>query len=287
MYPNSPKVSHMRLWIMLALAAALLLPALAYTPAYAQTASGEFCIKGEVIDHEEEPIAITRSDGGADEDAASADWEVLLTSESGESLTYTADEEGDIVAEEGDIVAEEGDVAAEEGDVAEEDLDRNGDDKGDRNKGKFEFKDLMPGTYTVSILYPRGWEPVTPDSFEVPLEVGNEHCVRVRFKLRQIVRVTVYKISADHERLPDWRIVAEPGHDNVFAETQHEKTGENGAAVFYLTPGEWYFSERPPKTEEDEEPVSFDQVLPNGGKVELDVQPLERGEPPYIVVFKN
>jgi len=278
MYPNSFKVSHMRIWVMLALAAAFLLPALASTPAYAQTASGEFCIKGEVIDHEEEPLA---------------DWEIRLTGESGEYQALSADKDrkdddeepnGDLAAE--DAPPAEGDVAAEDAPPAEE-MDSNNDNHKLR-KGEFKFEDLMPGTYIASIVLQEGWEPVTPESFEVPLEVGNEHCVRIRFKVRQVVKVTVYKISADHERLPDWKIIAQPGHDNTFAETQHEKTEENGAAVFYLTPGVWVFSERPPKPDDhDEDPVSFDPVLPDSGRVELDVQPLERGEPPYIVVFKN
>ncbi|GIV75633.1 MAG: hypothetical protein KatS3mg050_0027 [Litorilinea sp.] len=204
------------------------------------TASGDFCIEGLVINHEEEPLA---------------GWVITLTN--GSVLTTTSAPKPD-----------EGDDDA-------------------LGEGEFEFLDLAPGTYTATIQLQPGWEPVTPDTFQIRIREGRDGCVRIRFKVRQIVEVTVYKIDANHNPLPNWNIEARPGPGNFFAEPVDGDTDSDGKVVFHLTPGEWIFQERPPQPEDDMDKVQFMPVVPPTGRQTLDVQPLGEGDPPYIIVFKN
>jgi hypothetical protein len=249
MFPNRAKVSHRasgQIWLVpaLALALVLLLTGLfAFSSAQAQTVSGDLCIEGIVIDHEEEPLA---------------GWAITLTNGIVTSTT-----------------------SAEEPDDDEDDPDL--------EEGEFEFEDLQVGTYTLTLETREGWEGVTPTEFSVELEAGMDDCLRVRFKVRRIVQVTVYKIDSDHNPLPNWTIDAIPGPGNFFAIPQDETTNMTGSVVFSLTPGVWIFTERAPDSEDlgDEPADPFVPVLPPNGKHQLDVQDIGPDDPPYIVVFKN
>jgi len=119
------------------------------------------------------------------------------------------------------------------------------------------------------------WEPVTPDRFDVSLTYGRKDCVKIRFKLRQIIKVTVIKVNDDYEGQPNWRMQAEPGPDNLFATAQELLTDASGTAVFKLSPGRWIFTEHAPPG------VSFTPVLPPTGVQEIDVKT------PVTVYFKN
>lgn len=166
------------------------------------------------------------------------------------------------------------------------------DDGDDEGEFKFEAPDDfagVPGVYTATVTLPGpDWEGVTPTSISFEIRPNTDGCVQIRFKLRQIVPVTVYKIDADHNPLPNWTIDAVPGGGNLFAEPQSEETDETGAAVFTLTPGVWIFMERQPSSDDDGvQPDRYQPVAPRTGRMELDVQPLGEGDPAYILVFKN
>lgn len=203
--------------------------------------SGTFCAEGMVIDHEEEPI----EEG----------WFVVAT-------PYDANGELD---PNGAIVA---DPSTE-----------------DDEEGQFKFEEdggLYAGLWQFKLegYQEGGWEPVTADVFDVPLEVGNDDCVRIRFKLRRVVTVIVIKIDADHNLLEDWTIFATPGSGNYFAEEQDEVTNVNGEAIFRLTEGLWVFTEEPPEDAE----YGYLPVVPFDGYQELDI---EYQEEPIVIRFKN
>jgi hypothetical protein len=134
--------------------------------------------------------------------------------------------------------------------------------------GYFEFQNLTPGRWTVTLTRQPNWENVPPygDSFDVTLNYGMHECVEVRFKIRRPVNVEVLKIDDNHVALPDWVIRAEPAYGNWFASPVEVTTDENGFANFYLTEGKWVFSEKPPKGQ------AFTPVMPSSGKQEVHVE---------------
>ncbi|HRW07146.1 MAG TPA: SpaA isopeptide-forming pilin-related protein [Caldilineaceae bacterium] len=150
--------------------------------------------------------------------------------------------------------------------------------------GEFEFDSgLTPGRWNFTIdVVKEGeeWEPVTPASFDVQLEYGQDDCYQIRFKLRRLMTVVVIKIDEDHNRLADWRIRAEPASGNKFAISYEEETNGNGEAIFRLTEGKWIFSELPP---EDDDDLQYENVIPQWGTQELNVE--DPG--PYTIRFKN
>lgn len=150
--------------------------------------------------------------------------------------------------------------------------------------GEFEFDSgLTPGRWNFTIDVVKDgeeWEPVTPASFDVELEYGQDDCYQIRFKLRRLITVVVIKIDEDHNRLADWRIQAKPGPGNRFAISYEEETNGNGEATFRLTEGKWIFSELPP---EDDDDLDYEPVVPQWGTQELNVE--EPG--PYTIRFKN
>jgi hypothetical protein len=170
------------------------------------------------------------------------------------------------------------------------------DDKdADIQEGEFEFDPITPeapGTYTLTAGTPVGWEGVTPTTISFTLEAGMDGCVKVRFKLRPLISVIVYKIDSDHELLPDWRIIARPGPGNFFAEEQEETTGNIsgtalfGAAQFTLTPGSWVFMEREPEVDKGEMADPYNPVIPPGGQQTLELDVEDAGMT-FTVVFKN
>lgn len=249
MYPNKMKVS--RMWVLpaIALGALLALSAvLTFSNAQAATVAGEFCIEGVVINWKEEPLA---------------DWVVTL---------YGIDELGDQVE-----LATTTSAPAPEG-------------KDDDPKGFFEFDDVdlvggLYSNYLVTVAPPNGqegWEGVTPTELLVPLRSGRHDCARIRFKVRRVVVVEVYKIDSLHQLQGegDWEIKAEPGPGNNFAEAQTARINDQGFATFTLTLGVWTFMERPV----DNKPDSWMPILPHGGKHEID---LTYQADPYQIVFKN
>lgn len=110
------------------------------------------------------------------------------------------------------------------------------------------------------------WEAVTPDHFDVALTYGRQECVKIRFKLRRIIKVTVIKVDDAYQGQPDWRIRAEPGPGNIFATAQELVTDNSGTVIFHLSPGRWIFTESPPPG------VSYTPVLPPSGTQDVDVQ---------------
>lgn len=163
----------------------------------------------------------------------------------------------------------------------------------DDDEGTFKFKapadmPAAPGVYTASVVLQAGWSGVTPTSFNFTINAGSDGCVRIRFKMRQDVPVTVFKIDANHNPLPGWTIDAIPGPGNLFAEPKDAETGVDGSAVFTLTPGIWIFSERQPEPEnKGDRPWDYSNVLPPSGRHQLEVRALGVDDPPYIIVFKN
>lgn len=161
------------------------------------------------------------------------------------------------------------------------------EDDEDLEKGEFEFQDLpqVPDVYTATIESREGWEGVTPTTITFPINVGEDDCVRIRFKMRRIVPVEVIKFDANHVGLEDWTIKVEPGKGNLFASKDEEETDITGRAFFTLTPGTWIFSEFPPKDDKGEYmPV----VPPNGQQVlEIEDRDYMTTELPIQVIFKN
>lgn len=167
-------------------------------------------------------------------------------------------------------------------------------DDDDLAKGEFEFKNLpkVPDVYTATIESRVGWEGVTPTTISFPINVGEDDCVRIRFKMRRIVPVEVIKFDRNHVGLEGWKILAVPGPDNEFAEEHKETTNISGTALFTLTPGSWIFSEHPPKSGDDDmdEPrESWMPIVPPSGRQELKIEDRDylTTELPIQIVFKN
>lgn len=161
------------------------------------------------------------------------------------------------------------------------------DDDDDLDKGEFEFQDLPeePGIYTATIESREGWEGVTPTTITFPINVSEDDCVRIRFKMRRIIPVEVIKFDRNHVGLEGWKIKVEPGEDNKFASPAEEETGVDGTAYFTLTPGAWIFTEYPP----DDDKRSYHPVVPPSGiqELELEDRNYEDDELPIQVIFKN
>ena len=298
MFPTQSKVNRTsRLWLLPVVALAMLLvgyAVFAASTAQAQTPAGDICIEGLVIDWEEKPLA---------------GWEITLTSSiSGFIPTSTvsapAPDEDDP-----EYYSKKSKKYPYEYPEVDPDFE----------KGEFEFSedtiaDSIPGpggaqagTYTVTIETREGWEGVTPTTISFPIEVGDDGCAKIRFKMRRIVVVTVYKIDADHIPLGDWRIKAVPGPGNLFASPQEEETEVStttapitgtdgvsptvivtgGTAVFTLTPGLWIFTEMAPKQDMDEARNSYVPVVPPNGRQELLIPDDLDADETLTVVFKN
>ena len=112
------------------------------------------------------------------------------------------------------------------------------------------------------------WEGVTPTTIKVPFEYGADECVRIRFKLRELVYVTAIKMDSEHKLLEDWTLIATPGPENYFAEEYDGDTNEFGEVLFILTPGHWIFTEEPPEDAD----YDYAPIIPVTGKMELDLE---------------
>jgi hypothetical protein len=250
MFPTQSKVNRLgQLWLLPVVALALLLVGyLAFTSSTvsAQTPAGDYCIEGIVINWEEKPLA---------------GWQITLTSNISGFVPLTT-------------------TSAMEPD--------DDDNDPDFLKGEFEFTDLLgqAAIYTATIESREGWEGVTPTTISFPINVGEDDCVQIRFKMRRIIPVTVYKIDVNHEGLEDWRIKAVPGPGNLFASPQEEETNISGTAVFTLTPGRWIFTEMPPKMDMDSDDPreAFMPVVPPTGRQELNILDTDEA---LSIVFKN
>jgi hypothetical protein len=254
-----------RLVAIIALALALLIPTTATTFAAngAPTPAGDICVNGFVIDWQEEPL----EEG----------WYVEAT-----PLDASGNPVGDA-------------VTAEPSDDDDE-------------KGQFEFENddlLVNGNKVTSwqfaIIYDDligDWRPVTSDVIRVDFDYGADGCARIRFKLKEVVAVGVLKIDAEHNGLEDWKIIATPAKDNLFAIEQDVTTDASGQGeeLLYLTPGKWVF------TEESPEDVGHDfaPVIPMNGQQTLLLESAEdraNDDNPdndynpdfadYVVRFKN
>lgn len=145
--------------------------------------------------------------------------------------------------------------------------------------GKFRFQDgLVPGNWTFAIdlqVPDQEWQPVTPDTFEVPLDYGHAGCFQIRFKLRRLITVIVIKIDDNHNRLDGWRIHAEP--HSPWNTAVDVTTTNGGEAIFKIPPGLWTFTEYAPNN------VQATPILPETGKQELNVT----APGPHTIRFKN
>jgi hypothetical protein len=220
-------------------------------------APGDVCVEGIVINWEEKPLA---------------GWTITLTTELSPTFVMTTTS------------------------ALEPDED---DDDPDFQKGEFEFANLDElglgaGVYTATIESRPGWEGIAPETDPdtgvtaqtFVIDVGEDDCVRIRFKMRPIVPVTVVKIDANHVGLEDWKIKVVPGPGNLFASPDEEETDVNGRAFFTLTPGVWIFMEMPPKPDDDDPEEAWMPVVPPSGRQEIRIEEDDFDNPP-IVVFKN
>jgi len=112
--------------------------------------------------------------------------------------------------------------------------------------GDYQFSGLTAGTYTVEIRYREGWQPYTPQSFEVTLSGAPTGCADTRFKMEALPCLIVKKVDEGGNQgfdglvgLPDWGITLKSG-----AYTETKRTDGLGIAEFrYLTPGTWTIEE--------------------------------------------
>jgi hypothetical protein len=303
MFPTQSKVYRSSsLWLLPVIALAMLLvgyAVFAASTAQAATPAGDFCIEGIVIDWEEHPLA---------------GWEITLTADvtipnsvpevvGGISSTVSAADPND-----------EDDISEQ---YAYEHSNKKykfqyPEDEADLQKGEFEFQDLLgvAGNYTATIESRPGWEGVTPTTLSFPIEVGEDGCVQIRFKMRQIVPVIVYKIDANHRPLGDWKIQAVPGPGNLFASAVQGTTATSmttstnpiidedpnndivtqtvtGTVVFSLTPGLWIFTEQAPKLDANDPRESYVPVVPPTARQELLIPDDLTAGTALTVVFKN
>jgi hypothetical protein len=243
-----------RLVAIIALTLAFLIPTTATTFAAngangAPIPSGTVCVEGLVIDWKEEPL-----ESGWIIEARPIGPNGVIR---GEPVIAFPSEDDD---EKGQFKYADGDLVV---------------DTGKYPHWYFEIKydgtsldPLVDGNYDGLV---GDWEGVTPTAMSVYFDSDQQDCVRIRFKLREIVSVGVLKIDAEHNPLADWTIVATPAKGNYFAQEQEEVTvsGEyTGTAVFYLTPGQWIFTEKAPEDHEG----GFRPVIPQTGRQELEVK---------------
>jgi hypothetical protein len=309
MFPTQSKVYRFgSLWLLPVIALAMLLvgyAVFASTTAHAQTVSGDVCVEGIVIDWQEKPLE---------------GWVITLTSDISGFTPITT------------TSAPEPDEDNEYGNNNNYSNSNSHNSYGNSQhfpypvvdpefqKGEFKFSEdaisaaITPtagsqtGTFTATIETRAGWEGVTPTTLSFPIDPGQDGCVKIRFKMRQIVRVDVYKIDANHDPLGDWKIRAVPGPGNLFAIPQEEETSDpltmtvgtpptttdvltGGIASFTLTPGLWIFTEQAPKRDYDDQnavPESYVPIVPPTGRQELVVpDDLDPAADPLQVVFKN
>lgn len=150
----------------------------------------------------------------------------------------------------------------------------------------FTFDPLTPGLWEFSIALQPGWEPITPDKFNVDLSVAQDKCVVIRFKLRRPVPVTVIKIDDNYVPQSGWVIRSEPARGNWFASPSEQTTqSPNGNADFRLTEGQWVFSELAPAD------TVYRPVFPLNGReyldVKCDIDPANNLCKPVTIYFKN
>jgi hypothetical protein len=202
MFPTQSKVYRSNsLWLLPVVALAIMLvgyAVFASSTAYAQTTAGDVCVEGLVIDWQEKPLE---------------GWVVTLTTDipgfpaAGITTTSAAEPDEDNSDEYGNNSnSQYGNSNSQYGNQQSYPYPK---EKPNLDKGEFKFSDMdianaftptgvRTGTYTVTIESRAGWEGVTPTTISFPIEAGQDGCVKIRFKMRQIVLVDVYKIDANH-----------------------------------------------------------------------------------------
>ena len=144
--------------------------------------------------------------------------------------------------------------------------------------GKFAFEFPGPGRWGIEIESRARWEGVTSTRLAVHVGYGNLDCAEVRFKMREIVEIIAIKIDDDHVPQAGWTIRANPGHGNDFGAPQSQVTGDDGVAVFHVTPGAWIFTEEPAN-----DVMWWWPISPPLGAHRLNVV----GPGPHTIRFKN
>ncbi len=145
-------------------------------------------------------------------------------------------------------------------------------------EGKFRFN--LPGTgrWGLTIDTPERWEGVTKTQLAVHVGFGNNACVKVRFKMRELITIKVIKIDENHTPQPGWTITATPGPGNTFGAVQTGVTDENGEVELEVTAGAWVITEAPPAGM-----IWWRPISPADGVHTIDV----KGPGPYTIRFKN
>jgi len=145
--------------------------------------------------------------------------------------------------------------------------------------GRFKFEGLGAGTWTMSQDLQDGWQPVTPDTFEVTVDGNPGPCAQVRFKNERLVTVIGKKTECKYGMgLAGWVISAIPHIPGG----QTITTTTNGLGDYMFTnliPGEWTFRE--------EMQVGWESYSPASGQKTLTLVSPRSTTPPYVVNFVN
>ena len=116
------------------------------------------------------------------------------------------------------------------------------------SNGHFQYPltdtELTAGTYQISLIYPEGWQPFTPDAFEVTLSGMGSECAQTRFKMEALANLEVIKLDnhghmdfRDRIGIAGWEITLRDLDQDT---DQTAVTDGEGKAYFHnLPPGEW------------------------------------------------
>jgi len=112
--------------------------------------------------------------------------------------------------------------------------------------GRFEIRGMAGGVWTVKLSLPEGWQPFTPDNFEVTLSGNGSNCAVVRFKVEPPGCIDILKVDQNGPQpqigLPGWVFIGV--HESGL---QREGTTNGLGQVRFegLSPGKWTFREQP------------------------------------------
>jgi uncharacterized surface anchored protein len=145
-------------------------------------------------------------------------------------------------------------------------------------QGRFKFKDLVSGTYSVTLEIPDGWRAFADTTFGVTLSGSGTECADVRFKLEALPCLLVNKVdagSSDHVGIPGWQMTAV--HGDISLRTV---TDGMGKAYFYdLVPGTWTVTE--------ESKIGWEPATGHGYQKSLDLASPRKPGTCETLTFRN